>query len=207
MKALILGGAKCVWDDLERAGEFGPYDATFAINDVLAHYKGPVDYAASLHPEHFEKWISERNAKGYPRPHKFVSHSTRAHNGSGEPFPIDLIIDYLWRGASSSGSTGLYAVKAALTLGFTHIVLCGVPMDATQAHFHDRTAWTPANDFWPAWTEALPHYAERTRSMSGRTKDLLGEPTQDWLDTALTANKVGTSRRLANGHEGETRLD
>lgn len=179
--ALVVGGAHCVWDDLEKAREFGPFDATACINDMLAHYEGPVDYAVSLHPEHFGRWLGEREAKGFPPPAKVVAHKGNTQEERRHVYPLDIVTDFRWPGMTDSGSSGLFAVKVLLEEGFDRIVLCGVPMDPQQSHFHDKDNWHHADTFFPAWERMFDHYGEQTRSVSGRTKDLLGYPTQEWI--------------------------
>ena len=178
---MVLGGAACVWDDLEKAKEFGPFDATIAINDMLAHYQGEIDFAVSLHPEKYHLWMSERDAKGYARPKVFVAHTGNTQEGRNSAFPVDVVMDYRWPGMGGSGSSGLFAVKVAIDHGFDRIVLCGVPMDGKQSHFFDSVPWSEVYSFTEAWTIARPYIADVTRSMSGKTKDWLGLPSREWL--------------------------
>ncbi|ANL84667.1 hypothetical protein [Rhizobium phaseoli] len=179
--ALVLGGAACAWDDLEQAKEFGSFDATIAINDMLAHYPGEIDFAVSLHPEKYTEWMAGRDAKGYQRPKVFVAHDGNTQMGRNGAFPVDIVMDYRWPGMSASGSSGLFAVKVAIEQGFDRIILCGVPMDGAQSHFFDRTPWSEVNAFTEAWSIANPILRDVTRSMSGQTKEWLGYPTLDWL--------------------------
>ncbi|TBE67428.1 hypothetical protein [Rhizobium ruizarguesonis] len=178
---VILGGAACVWDDLEQAREFGPFDATIAINDMLAHYQGEIDFAVSLHPEKFNEWMAARDAKGFSRPKTFVAHANNTEQGRQGAFWLDIVMDYRWPGMGSSGSSGLFAVKVAIEQGFDRIILCGVPMDGAQSHFFDKAPWSEVNAFTEAWGVANPFIRDVTRSMSGQTKEWLGHPTKDWL--------------------------
>lgn len=181
LTCLVLGGGACVWDDLEQAREFGPFDATIAINDMLAHYGGAIDFAVSLHPEKYHLWMQERDGKGLPRPAKFVAHAGNTQEGRNAPFPVDIVTDYRWPGMNASGSSGLFAVKVAIEQGFDRVILCGVPMDGKQSHFFDKTPWTEVQSFTEAWGVARPFIAEFTRSMSGKTRDWLGAPSLEWL--------------------------
>lgn len=61
-------------------------------------------------------------------------------------------------------------------------VLCGMPMDE-RPHFHGgrgRRAWTDADFHWDVWLR-FRHLLGRARSMSGRTRELLGAPTAEEL--------------------------
>jgi len=178
---LVLGGARCVWDDLERAKQIGSYDAVVAVNDMLAHYSGEVEIFATLHIEKAAQWIVERGDKGFPPAKIIAGHKGHIWEALPNRMQPDYRTDYRWPGMSASGSSGLFAVKVALEHGFDKVVLCGVPMQAEQAHFFDAKPWDEVKSFTDAWTVALPYIKDFTRSMSGYTRELLGEPTPEWL--------------------------
>lgn len=171
--ALVMGGAGSLAEDIEKARPFGPYDAIFAVNDALSFYDGIIDYAVTLHPENLKHWLDTRRANGWPLPHHVVAE--RQKDGL-----VDDVRHYKWRGQSTSGSSGFFAVKTAIEEGFERIVLAGVPMDAERGHVNDGKPWNEVKIFWPAWEEMLPRIGPYTRSVSGRTADLLGFPTQEW---------------------------
>jgi hypothetical protein len=168
--ALILGGAVCVWDDLERFRVLWPHDCvTIATNETGWLYPGRLDYWISLHPENFarKKWLMKRPAKDY----RTVSHRSR------KDMPIDLILEH-W----GAGSSGLYAVTLAEYLKAPAAVLCGVPLD-DQGNVDGRPHWAmkEVNTHRQGWEKQRDRIAPWVRSMSGWTRDLLGEPTAEWL--------------------------
>jgi len=175
--AIILGGAACVWEDMEAALALGTYDATIATNDTLAYHSGEVDYAVSLHPQKYAGWLDERQRKDFPRPKCVVTFPEYSKGGCVK---IDLFVNYKWPGMAKSGSSGLFAVKVALDQGFKKIVLCGIPM-TLQPHFFGAKDWKDSDKFWPAWETMQDKFKTETRSMSGRTMELLGCPTKEWL--------------------------
>lgn len=91
-------------------------------------------------------------------------------------------MEYRWKDQATSGSSGLFAVRVALELGFDRIVLCGVPMQKEQGRLDGIVRWSGAEAFKKGWQQALPHLRDTTRSMSGWTKQLLGAPTAEWLN-------------------------
>jgi len=61
---LILGGAKCVWDDVK---SLSPWEhPVAAVNDVGAMWQGSLLFWASLHPRKFKQWEPRRKANGFP---------------------------------------------------------------------------------------------------------------------------------------------
>lgn len=180
-RAVILGGAGCVWRDLDAARRIGTYDAAIAINDAVAHYPGAVEIFATLHIEKAEAWLDERAARGYPPPGLIAAHKGNTNEGRASRLQADYVTDYLWPGMPASGSSGLFAVKVALEHGYGRIVLCGVPMRAEERHFFDPEPWSDVGKFTEAWLAALHRIRGHVRSMSGWTRELLGEPDSEWL--------------------------
>jgi len=91
-----------------------------------------------------------------------------------------------------NGTTANLGIKVGIALGYTRIVLAGVPMDNTGNWY---TPHIPKNDIkqgkdhrshlWK-WTEiASRPIARLMRSLSGNTADLLGKPTVKWLKKEL----------------------
>jgi hypothetical protein len=164
--ALVIGGAACVWDDLEALGE---WDAVvFACNDAASVYPGRVDHFCTLHPEKLERWRRTRQDKGYNVDFEAHTHKRRALCG-------DVTLHTEW-----GGSSGLFCVTVALNLGFTRIVLCGVPMDARK-HFDRSKDWVDAYHYQRHWLKRRDEFAPFTRSMSGWSRELLGPPDDEWL--------------------------
>ena len=83
---------------------------------------------------------------------------------------IDRTIPELWAG----GSSGLYACQVAQALCFRKAVLCGVPM-TSDPRFFDPAPWAGSARYRQAWARHKDRLGF-VRSMSGWTRDLLGEP-------------------------------
>ena len=161
-KLLILGGAKCVWDDIASLGIWEHEVA--AVNDIGARWKGPLVFWVSLHPRKLKDWETRRIKNGYPQ--GYVKYSNR----SGYPM-VDFVIED-W-----GGSSGLYAIKIALQLGYKDIIIAGMPMDAEQAHYFSKSKkWKEADGYRKAWLEKYDLIAPYVKSCSGWTKELLGGP-------------------------------
>lgn len=173
--ALILGGASCVWQDVEAALRLGEFEAVIACNDVGTAWAGPLDAWVTLHPEHMASWLSQRAARGYPAAKKIVYHEAKQ-----DAPPPDLVTPYNWHRHHKSASSGIFSAKVAIELGVTRGVLCGVPLTMTP-HFNDNGEWAAASSFHDGLDHAAPFLKDNIRSMSGRTKEVLGEPTLDWL--------------------------
>lgn len=172
--ALVLGDAACVYEDAEAAlGMFTPA-AVFATNNIGIYWPH-VDHWCTLHVGPCHDWIgivaamNKRVADGRNRP-KTWAHQEKAG------------VDHKTR--DWSGSSGLLAVKVALEHGFDRIVVAGVPLTSCDAHFYSKhKSWDAAGHFQRGWRRNLNAIAPCVRSMSGWTKDLLGAPTEEWLNS------------------------
>lgn len=176
---LVLAGAACLWDDVRELRQLGVDPAActiIAVNDALFRWPGRVDHFATLHPEEMA-WRAARRARcSYPgdyetwtRPYPFGYHA-RAR-----------LCDHVL-GGWSEGSSGLFAVGVALEgLGLRRVLLAGCPMDASAHLGRGGGPWTGVETYWPAWLERAARLAPAVRSLSGRTRELLGEPDQKWL--------------------------
>lgn len=173
--ALIVGGAACVWDDLARAKAFAPFDMVIAINDAIADYGNDIDCAITLHPEKLHGWLERRHKAGRNRPELIIAHD----HPKGNPGVLTEVMEYRWPEMNQSGSSGLFAVKAAIEKGCDGRLLCGVPM-TNDPHYHDAKPWEAVSSFWDAWEVTRHRHAEGTRSMSGRTAEMFGLPDQAW---------------------------
>lgn len=177
--ALVLGGAGNLWTDIEAALCLGEFHGVVACNDAGAAWPGELDAFVTLHAEKAPLWAERRVAAGHPFPKAILG-----HEGLGRKPPLCMTGTTPWKfpGQTSTGSSGLFALKVALIdLAFDKAVLCGVPMDAAPGHFFDTAAWRGAMSHRRGWHEALPTIKHRARSMSGWTREILGAPDEEWL--------------------------
>lgn len=161
--AIILGGARCVFEDAEQALEMFQPDVTIAVNDIASQWPGPVDHVVTLHPD------------------KFAAKAIAAH-------PEAVVWSHVLKSGAHKqtkdwgGSSGLLAVKVAIVhLDLEKIVLAGVPMDIQPNFTREHKEWRQAKSYWRGWRRHNQDIAPYVRSMSGVTRQQLGEPTLQWL--------------------------
>lgn len=177
--AVVLGGAACIWKDVQEWEKiYGQaWDGlVIASNDIGCHWPKMLDHWISLHPEKFKVWCPIRTKQGFPS--GYTTWGRRKNELVHNPITA-------WAG----GSTGLLAAQLAYQLGCQRIVLCGVPMTPTP-HFlestefpNNRASWTAAAGHWKAWEKTVARFEDRLRSMSGRTRELVGFPSREWIFT------------------------
>lgn len=173
--ALILGGARCLHDDVAAARALFSPDLLIATNNAGRDWPEPIDHWVSFHGEKLAGWIEARRVAGLqPAGRIWTAMHRRPVVG------LQTSVAPNW-----GGSSGLLAVTVALVeLGCERVVLAGVPLDKRQAHFDDTKPWTEASKYRTAWMKHLPEMRDRVRSMSGWTAEKLGTVTAEWLGSA-----------------------
>ncbi len=155
-------------DDLTRARAIVGDVPVIAVNAAAREVKAL--FLFSQHPEHFAKrgWARHQRMKfgeGF---------TVHAWGGGDEPD-----IDYLWAIRRSGGSAWL-ARKVASLVGFDSVVLCGCPL-STGPYVGNHNLGglmhrVDVVDKLFGQVEADTAWHDGAYSMSGRTRELLGEP-------------------------------
>lgn len=173
-EVIILGGGRCVWDDF---GSLAPHHnmKILVVNDVGMHVPYYPKHWYSNDNKMLDKWLQARRPllkKNIDRgPIKMHTHQTGTGAMNIWPWP-------------GHGTSGLNACYTALALGYEKVILCGIPLD-DSGHYFDPP-WTKTNFVrevperdgehrW--WTMAKRKVFDgRVKSLSGRSRDLLGAP-------------------------------
>lgn len=173
-RCLIVGGADCVFDDVEAALSLSEFEDVIVVKRMLPVWRGPVTAFASLHPDTVANAVRARDRAGLPM--GFDIYTNKRPQGA-RALDIKVIPDL-------RGSSGLFAVAAALQYPrIDRIVLCGVPIDS-RPHFDRSKNWDHFLHYRQGWTQNIGMLKQRVRSMSGWTSTLLGKPTEQWLSEA-----------------------
>ncbi len=178
--ALVIGSADTVFTDLAAlAGFIARKDpVTIGVNDGGWLYPARLDHWCTLHWEKMGGWLERR-----ARPGEFVTWCRDSRKlDRYKPRP-DRILPH-W----GTGTSGLYGVAVAEELAADRVILAGVPMEsrphADGAGTWDGAAWPDTEvmvhrDGWTYWHER--GRLANVKSMSGWTRDLLGDPPTYWL--------------------------
>lgn len=174
-RLVICAGAACVWDDLALLGVRDEQSNThiMAINDIVMHLPMRVRHVYSNDHRMLPCWIASRRplyVREYGAP-GYV-HSNR----------VGATYNWPWPGHGTSALGGVYT---GLAMGYSPIILCGVPLDDSPSYF--SAPWVPRNFLREVgntkdgeiqyWSRAANRcFRGRVKSMSGRTRELLGLP-------------------------------
>jgi hypothetical protein len=173
--ALVVGGGNDPLAEFESAAamcrDAGLSYTTLVCNDMIANFPHIIDHAVSLHPEKMKRWVYLRNQADFPALTRTWSH---------RPF-----LGFTNHTKDWQGSSGLICVKIARELGFTHIILCGVPMTVEGEHFSRNQRWNAAPGFWRGWHIRIDELKPFVRSYAGETFNAFGAPDVVWLTAII----------------------
>lgn len=186
-RALVIGRSASVNEDLLLFPEIH-YDEILVVGKMLTIFPGSVDHAVSFHSDLFSRWAAIRASKGLSPVRCYWGATFRGKpmyaGGSLPPGPLKRV-------AQVGGSSGFMAIQVAINELFCkQVVLAGMPMEASASHLPETLSsseapgapWDEADRYWETWLEHIDWLRNHVRSVSGRTRDALGSPTQEWLN-------------------------
>ena len=179
-RCLVIGSGACLWDDarkLYRHDSENKYDYC-GVNFGGYFWPYPLKHFCSLHANYIQYWLPLRLKT-------FSQGWIHSHAAKKEP-----AVENVWNLVRPAAMSGLFAAKAMLACGYDEVILLGNPMDDT-GHFYDpppgmlapgeQASWESMRyrhrENMLEWEQAsIDEFKGRVKSMSGYTRDLLGEP-------------------------------
>ena len=160
-----------------------PHD-TMCIGRSIKAYPGIIQHYADVDSD-AAVWVVENLKKNHPT--KINGHLHTHTLGECKGFSVDWDVascpwpaeDVMWH-----GSTALFAVLAGLEMGYSRIILAGAPLDSKGHWYYQSEAFGPrwTGETYQAWFEfAMMMESGNVKSLSGYTRQILGEPKQNWL--------------------------
>lgn len=179
---LITGDGRSLMLDMKEFLSWGiPHDAG-CIGRSVNVYPGLVDHWFNVDASESVWWA--KNLLAMPRNGNGILRHTM---GDIDGFDVDWEIIDPWPIITDKdiwhGSTSLFAALCAVAMNYEKIVLAGCPMDQKgHWYFEDiGPRWTVES--FMAWLEfAKQPEAQKVKSLSGYTGQIMGIPTKEWLD-------------------------
>lgn len=198
---LVVGSAPCIHEDVQRALQLRPFAGLLLVNGACTAIKD-AEYMLCGHTEKAEQFAAERR-RVYPgSPIKILATCNQKRLAEYK-HEYPSVTDW-WPEECGVGATSVSkGAKIGFMLGFEEIILCGSPMDGsgyveTEAKVQQSPNCLRIGDSGTAYghtvkvQESRMIKAYRTRmaelaqgefqgrvfSMSGFTRDVLGEPKE-----------------------------
>lgn len=181
---VVMGGARCAWDDLAQIEkDLIDRDRSqhMAVNDIGQYWHHELTHWVTLHPSYMRGWRHFRMEHGYGNGDYVFTHSFA--NPSSRRWPE---IDHWWDIDFPGGTSGMFGCYVGLAMGYTKLILAGIPMDGT-GHFFDPP-WVKTPELVQCsektvWMQAAESpFNGKVKSVSGNTSKWLGEPTKEWIN-------------------------
>lgn len=183
---IICADAACVWDDLERfgcaqrsnKGSVWKSGWNFmTVNKMVETFPGDIEHCYSNEPQTLLRFCASRRTE-----------YTREFNAPQNSHSITPGCKWTWP-FGGHATSGLGATLVGVGLGYDRVVLCGMPLD--DGHHNGEPHWRKTqftneaadnvaigiNQYWKQARKLA--FEDKVRSMSGRTKDWLGD-AQPW---------------------------
>ena len=161
---IIYGAAPCVDEDYTAAIKLAGVADVVGVGLDTSEVRLPFDWIVTLHPVEAQE-IKERRAAAGLGEIIIVAHEK-------QNWEVDVLEPY----TPPTGSSALLGVNYGIRLGYRKIILCGCPLTGKNAGGYEYARLRDG------WTFKKDEIMGMVKSMSGWTKDLIGEPTKEWLD-------------------------
>lgn len=168
---LVIGCGKTMWEDYAKAKELAPgCGDKMLVNMSIAIIQEEVQHLFSMHYRLMTSYQMIRRA--WMPDDKAIVHSTREWAG----------VEKAWELQPYCSTSGLAGAQLALLLGYDKVILCGVPHDG-QSHYYDiyKNPGHGDRDRSREVGQCTRWQNNQIKSFSGKTKEILGEPTIEWL--------------------------
>jgi hypothetical protein len=188
---LVCGSGRCLFSDIQALAfderfaptsfaDIGEHYDIMAINDAYLALD-VVHHLVSYHDEIIWPLLMLKGPRLLDKGEYVVRidgltcHSQRPDKG----------VDRVWIFDEGGGSSSLFGVQIGLELGYRRIILAGVPFDASGRFYFPP--WKNGHDYagsdgWETWELLKANGTlKNVRSMSGRTRQLLGAPEREWI--------------------------
>lgn len=169
-RLIITGSHRTTLDEIHMIPDYREYDFMAIGLDAVHLYPWNIKYVATYHPEDIPL-IKERRKPIGNTDYLLICHVNEVDGKKVEG--VDIVTPY----EPPSGSSALLGALTAIRMGYEKIILCGCPLIGSNG----------ANQTYEGFCEGFIRKKEalkgKVKSMSGWTKEFLGEPTTEWIWT------------------------
>lgn len=186
-KLAVVGDGNTMMDDVAEFESWGEPHDLYCVNRSLVYFKRQVDHWAAIDSEE-SAWFTQYVNPDVEPEKPILRHSIGYFPGAfdiwwEQDFPFtDEIQRRIW-----IGNTGYFAMLTGLHMGYSKIILLGMPLNH-EPHWYERPSEPPpmwAGKAFTQWVDfklGRPDAAEKVRSMSGPYSTfILGQADKAWF--------------------------
>lgn len=200
---LVVGSAPCLFDDVKHALHMRPFASLMLVNGACTAFEN-AEHVLAGHEEKAEFFARERRERFPNAPPWRLHASAHPHRRKTCEQLFPSVTDWWPHEVGVGATSASKAAKLGFLLGFDEVILCGCPLDqpgyfAGEAKVPQHIACQRIGDHGIAYglgipvqeTRIIKSYRSRFKelaettfkgkvfSMSGYTRDCLGEPRED----------------------------
>lgn len=180
---LVTGDGRSLPHDITAFLSWNIEHDVYAIGRSLKAYPGHIDHYADVDGDS-AVWVVSNLEKNNPEKcngyvYKHTLGEVKGFNVAWDieqsPWDMDEV---MWH-----GSTSLFCALTAVAMGYERVVLAGCPLDSAGHWYHAASETGPSwhGKCYTAWLDfARSDESKRVRSLSGYTKQIVGEPSIIW---------------------------
>lgn len=158
---IIIGTGRCIWGDFSKAKELVDSYDVMLVNHIIYTFPENAKHFCTLHPDWYRSYRGHWQGREVPHQHFAKSYPE-----------------------IRAACSGLFATWVGITLGYDRIMLVGMPMD-DSGHYYDppdhKGCYAHYLPMMAEWQQDAPLWHDKVKSFAGKTKQWLGEPTEEWL--------------------------
>lgn len=202
---LVVGSAPCLYADVERALQLRPFASIMLVNGACTAIEN-AEHVLAGHEEKAEFFARERRTRFPHAPPWRLHASSHPHRLACSKTLFPSVTDWHPHEIGTGATSASKAAKLAFLLGATEVILCGCPMDqpgyfAGEAKVPQHISCQRIGDHGIARGLGIPvqetriikayrarfkqlaetEFKNRVFSMSGFTRDQLGQPPKEFL--------------------------
>jgi len=174
---ILVGRADCWKEDVENLKKLTLDFDVMAVGMECLYVKD-IKFFVTYHIQDIVPYLNRRNSLDLNLDFKVISSKNDSR--------VDIVEEYGTRRSEGiklgrkekepTGSSAMLGSIAAIHLGYTKVILCGCPMEGKN-----KDGFQPYDHFQKGWVHKRELLCNYVRSMSGWTRNFLGEPTIEWL--------------------------
>ena len=202
---LVVGSAPCLFADVQRALKLRPFASLMLVNGACTAFES-AEHVLAGHEEKAEFFARERRER-FPNAPPWRLHATsHPHRLATSKQLFPSVTDWWPHEVGVGATSASKGAKLAFILGYDEVVLCGCPLNEPgyfqgEANVPQHVMCNRIGDHGVAHglgipvqeTRIIKAYRERFKqlaetefkgkvfSMSGYTRDCLGEPREEFI--------------------------
>ena len=177
---LVTGDGSCLAEDVKAFNEWAiPHDI-YCVNRSMLFFEKPIHHWCAVDAEESMFFAQHLNIKIRPPGHQIYRHTIGVCPGAYNVFwEVDKNLENEYQSRLWAGNSGYFAVLTAVAMGYTNIILAGMPLDRNP-HWYEPKEETGPNWIGATYTQWMdfkmqhPH-AFKVKSMSGYSAFILGQ--------------------------------